>query len=208
VIVVTGADGFIGKHLCARLECRGEIIHRIDLKRGTDIRDCDLPDAKQVYHLAAQTDAYCKDARSDASTNIIGSLRVFERYTGRVVFASSAMVNYPVNPYAISKRVCEDYARYFGCAVVRLPNVYGDGGHSFMEKCAAQDEITIFGSGDQIRSWCHVNEAVEAFLQAKPGACVVVPGVTQSVNQIASCFDKPKRYLPARDGDLMVAVQQ
>lgn len=207
MIVVTGADGFIGKHLCHALEARGETIHRIDLKRGSDILDCDLPAATRVYHLAAQTDAYSKDAMADAQTNIIGSLRIFDRYTTRVVFASSAMVNYPVNPYAISKRVCEDYARHFGCATVRLPNVYGIGGHSFMEKCATQDEITIFGSGHQLRSWCHVGEVVQAFLLAKCGAQIVVPGVTHSVNQIAAGFDKPKRYLPERDGDLLCATQ-
>lgn len=208
MIVVTGADGFIGKYLCHALEARGETVHRIDLKRGCDVRDCDLPDATRVYHLAAQTDAYSRDAMDDAQTNIIGSLRVFERYNTRVVFASSAMVNYPVNPYAISKRACEEYARLFGCAVVRLPNVYGAGGHSFMEKCAEQDEITIFGSGEQIRSWCHVGEAVQAFLLAGPGTHVVVPGLTYSVNQIAANFDKPKLYLPEREGDLLVAIQQ
>jgi nucleoside-diphosphate-sugar epimerase len=208
MIVVTGSEGFIGKYLCHALEARGEKVHRIDIKLGLNIRDCLLPGATRVYHLAAQTDAYSSDAMADAQDNIIGSLRIFEHYAFRTVFASSAMVNYPVNPYAISKRVCEDYARYFGAAVVRLPNVYGSGGHSFMEKCAEQDEITIFGSGNQLRSWCHVGEAVQAFLSVKPGAHVVVPGVTHSVNQIAATFDKPKRYLPEREGDLLVAIQQ
>lgn len=208
MIVVTGSEGFIGKHLCHVLHSRCLDFYSIDLKRGSDILTCDLPDADRVYHLAAQTDAYARDAQADARTNIAGSIRIFERYRDKVVFASSAMVNYPVNPYAISKRACEDYARFFGCAVVRLPNVYGTGGHSFMERCATQDEITIYGSGNQLRSWCHVNDAVSALMTVKPGAHVVVPGQPYSVNQIASQFDKPKRYLPAREGDLLVAIQQ
>lgn len=208
MIVVTGAEGFIGRHLCLALENLGETVHRIDLKLGSNIRDCELPSARRVYHLAAQTDAYSPDVMQDAQDNIIGSLRVFEHYGDRAVIASSAMVNYPLNPYAISKGACEAYARYFGSAVVRLPNVYGPGGHSFMDKCAAEDEVTIYGSGEQLRSWCSVDKAVAAFLAVKPGAHVIVPGQTLSVNQIAARFGKPTRYRPARDGDLLCALQQ
>lgn len=207
MIVVTGASGFIGQHLCYALRERGKDVHEIDLRTRSDINNCDLPEASRVFHLAAQTDAYHQNARFDAITNIIGSIRIFEQYGDKVVFTSSAMVNYPCNPYAISKRACEDYAKYFGAAIVRLPNVYGPGGHSLIDVCETNDEINIYGTGQQVRTYQHVDVVIKALLDAEPGVTKVVQGDVLSVNQIVSRYDKPVNTLPAREGDLLYAVQ-
>lgn len=201
--VVTGSAGFIGSHLVAELQARGHEVLGIDLIGGLDILTCDLPDADRVFHLAAQTDAYCQDAEADARANILGSLRVFKRYGSRVTFASSALVNYPSNFYAIGKRACEDYAKVFGAGVVRLCNITGVGGHSVFEKFEAADELTIFGTGMQRRHYADVSEAVSALINCR-GGLVVLRGEELTVNQIADRFpNKPRRYAPAKNGDMI-----
>ena len=204
-VVVTGNDGFVGRHLCAALASAGHHVIGMDLKTGHDIRWCDLPEADTVYHLAAQTDAYCQDAATDCEVNICGSLRIFARYREKVVFASSAMVSYPTTPYAISKRAAEDYARLYGCSIVRFPNIYGPGGHSVIDKFSAAHELTIYGDGSQLRSYADVDEAVTALIERR--GFFILAGDEMTVNQIADGFDKPRRYLPARAGDMADARQ-
>lgn len=213
--LITGHMGFIGRHLHNRLVHMKWDVHGLDAKNGEreDITICDLArrdrDYDRVFHLAAQTDAYCKDYRWDAEVNIAGTLRVLEAFDpAKVVVASTAMVNYPHTYYAISKATAEGYARVFGAAVVRLPNIYGPGGHSVIDKFREQEECTIFGDGEQLRTYAEVTVAVSALVLARPGTVTVVNGDNKTVNEIARETGKPVRYLPARDLDMQVAVQK
>ena len=202
-VVVTGSAGFIGTHLVKALHERGDFVIGLDRLTGDDILDCELPDADRVFHLAAQTDAYCQDAERDARTNIIGSLRIFQRYGSRVVFASSAMVNYPANFYAIGKRACEDYAKLFGIGIVRFCNITGEGGHSVFEKFADAETLTVYGTGEQRRNYADVSLAVAALLENR-GGLSVLEGEELTVNEIADMFiGKPRRYVSARPGDIL-----
>ena len=210
ISLVTGSAGFIGSHLCRALADRGDRVIGLDLKTGGDIRTCDLPYSDIVFHLAAQTDAYYQNAWDDASTNILGSLRIFSRYRDKVVFASSAMVNYPTTPYAISKRACEEYAALYGVSVLRLCNITGPGGHSVFEKFEADETLTIYGDGEQLRTYATVKKAVQALIDkaGKPGVSIL-PGSDLTVNQIASGRfpHKPKNYVQAKVGDMADARQ-
>ncbi len=203
-VLVTGHCGFVGTHLCVRLHKRNIDVIGLDLKEGNDILYCDLPDADRVYHLAAQTNAQDTDAIHDARTNIMGSLRIFKRYGDRVVHASSSMVNYPVTPYAISKKAAEDYARLFGAGIVRFCNLWGDGGHSVIDVFDRAEVLDIRGSGEQLRTYAPVHKAVEALLYARPGQLVILPGVDGTVNYIATMFPwKQRVYSPALASDLL-----
>jgi len=207
-VLVTGHRGFVGTHLCAELKRLGHDVIGIDLRAGRDILTADLPDVDRVYHLAAQTDAQSDAVEPDALTNIMGTIRIFWRYHEKVVFASSSMVNYPVSPYAISKKAGEDYARYFGAAVVRFCNLFGPGGHSAIDKFREAERIRIYGSGEQVRTYAEVAEAVAALLAAKPGEITILYGKTMTVNGIAGMFpEKPIERLPARPLDLQSAPQ-
>lgn len=206
-IIVTGSDGFIGRHLMRALAKTGHVIG-LDLKTGHDVLCCPLPDADRVYHLAAQTDARCENMQRDARDNIMMTIRLCERFGSNLVFASSSMVNYPVVPYAISKRAAEAYVQSVGGAVVRFCNIWGDGGHSVFESFASADELTIYGTGEQRRTFAPVDCAVTALLNARAGKIHVLPGDDLSVNEIASRFPhKPRRYLPGRVNDLIDARQ-
>lgn len=208
MIVVTGHMGFVGKHLLNEL--RGTIMG-IDTKMGEDILSCVLPDPEKVdkvYHLAAQTDAQCYDLAKDAMINIMGTVRLLALYGSKVVLASTSMVNHPVCPYALSKRAAEDYARLHGAAIVRFPNLYGEGGHSVIDRFAEEDVLEIRGSGEQKRTFAHVSIAVTALLTAQPGRLSMVTGKVMSVNDAAAMHpDKPVRHVPASVLDPMEVIQ-
>lgn len=183
--VVTGHLGFIGQHLCKAI---GESVMGLDIKEGNDIRNCELPDADKVYHLAAQTDAACEDAFIDAETNIMGSLRIFERYRDKVVFASTSMIHYPMSPYAISKGAAEHYARIYDCSVVRLCNIFGPGGHSVVDRFEADETLTIHGTGKQRREFAHVDTAVSALLNGSMSKLTIVSGTIMTVLELAAAY--------------------
>jgi UDP-glucose 4-epimerase len=211
-VLVTGHRGFVGTHLCNALRDRGDEVIGFDIKDGNDIRRCPLPDdTDKVYHLAAQTNAQSDESYADANTNIMGSLRVFAKYREKCVFASSSMVKYPYTPYAISKKACEDYARFYRVGIVRFCNLYGDGGHCAIDKFRTAERITINGSGQQLRTYAHVDKAVEMLLQADGGGprCQwILDGKDYTVLEIASWFSgKPVDWLEQPKLDIMKAPQ-
>lgn len=203
-IVVTGFEGFVGLHLCNVLVDQGHRVIGLDIKNGNDIRSCWLPRADRVYHLAAQTNAQEPDTIHDADTNIMGTLRILQHYGSKVVFASSSMVNYPVCPYAISKRAGEAYAKLYGAAVVRFCNLHGQFGHSVIDRFSFDPVLTIRGTGEQLRTYARVEDAITALLNAKPGDEFILPGRDLTVNQIAAWFpQKEIRREKALETDIL-----
>lgn len=202
-VLVTGHRGFVGSHLTRRLKDWVGI----DLVEGRDILNAKLPEVDRVYHLAANTDAQSPETFRDAEVNILGTLRLLERYGSRVVFASSSMINYPITPYGISKLAGEHYARLYGGAVVRFCNLYGEGGHSAIDRFREAPEIQIRGTGEQVRTYAPVEHAVSALLEVKPGQTYVLPGTDFTVTEIAGMYDKPVRRVPASTLDLLDARQ-
>ena len=86
----------------------------------------------------------------------------------------------PLSPYGISKRTAEDYVRNAGLlfglkyVILRYPNVFGprqtsgDGGviSIFTKKMLNNEDVTIFGSGDQTRDFLFVEDAAQANVKA------------------------------------------
>jgi len=78
--------------------------------------------------------------------------------------------------YAISKLAGEhlaySYYKEFGLPVVSLRpfNIYGPGQvgegaiHAFVTRALKNEDIQIHGEGDQIRSWCYIDDIVDAIL--------------------------------------------
>jgi len=127
--------------------------------------------------------------------NVLASQRVFEaaaRAGARVVFSSSSSVygeaeRYPtpeetpprpVSPYGITKLSCEHlayaYARSFGldAVVLRYFNAYGPRQRPDMAFAAVVDALaqgrsfTLFGDGEQSRSFTYVGDVVRATVDA------------------------------------------
>ena len=157
-----------------------------------------------VMHLAAQAGVRpsLDNPVHDASVNIMGSLNVLEAAlrlgVQKVVYAASGGTIYgeprkvpvketaatgarPLSPYGISKRIVEDYLRFFhryrglDFTALALGNVYGPRqdptGEAgviaiFGSKMLAGESPTIFGDGNQTRDYVFVDDTVHAFALA------------------------------------------
>jgi GDP-4-dehydro-6-deoxy-D-mannose reductase len=135
--LVTGAAGFVGRHLVAHLEAEGDDVVGIDRDRGIDLLDppaltAALIDARPeaVYHLGGWSDvgASWSEPRATFRVNAEGTLNLLEacRAAGapRVLVVSSADVYgkvslrelplteespfRPVTPYAASKIAADE----------------------------------------------------------------------------------------------------
>jgi UDP-glucose 4-epimerase len=157
-----------------------------------------------VMHLAAQAGVRpsMEEPEQDASINVIGLLNVLEcsarSGVRKFVFASSGGTIYgeprrlpvketatsgshPLSPYGITKKVAEDYLRFFhryrglDYTALALGNVYGPrqdpGGEAgvigiFAAKMLAGETPTIYGDGNQTRDYVFIDDTVHAFALA------------------------------------------
>ena len=155
-ILITGATGFIGRALFAKLKVQGYETILIGSADG-DIASKDTlnkvanSDISHVFHLAGKT--YVPDSWAHPEeffrTNVLGTTNILEFCNSRsisITFVSAYIYGHPEilpikensiirpsNPYALSKRlaeeVCEFYAEVHGLAItaIRPFNVYGVG---------------------------------------------------------------------------------
>lgn len=154
-IAVTGASGFLARHLIEALRREGHSIVETDVQTGCDILDIEdlraLPKFNVLVHLAARTfipDSF-KDSRAFYETNVMGTVNCLEackEREARMVFASTYVYGTPQylpvdekhpvqkwNPYSTSKilgeELCEAYCDHFEVPVriLRIFNLYGPG---------------------------------------------------------------------------------
>jgi nucleoside-diphosphate-sugar epimerase len=153
-VLVTGAAGFIGRHLVAALRRRGDDVIVVDTECG-DVAEAstwrDYPAAEAVVHIAGRSFVpESWEVPGDfVRTNVLGTVAALEycrRHAARLVFPSSYMygnaVRQPIaedaalicqNPYALSKRLAEESCRFFAdrcgvpVTVLRPFNIYGPG---------------------------------------------------------------------------------
>lgn len=152
-MLVTGAGGFIGRHLVRHLQDEGWDARALTRTSGFDLMHHDLPleGVCVVVHAAART--YVPDAWSDPvdfhRINGHGTVRVLEqcrRHGVAVVYVSAYVYGVPErlpisesapvrvnNPYGFSKFMGEEACRFYADTfslpvnVFRLFNVYGPG---------------------------------------------------------------------------------
>ena len=216
-ILVTGANGFIGSHLCdflikndQRVICldnfyTGKMENIFHLKNNNNfelinhdiIEPIDLK-VDQIYNLACPANPidYQYDPVRTIKTSVNGSINMLElakKNRACILQASTSEVYgdpkiHPqkesywgnVNPiglracYNEGKRTAEtlfsDYNRQFSLdiRIARIFNTYGpnmtpkDGGvvSNFIIKALKNEPITIFGDGNQTRSFCHISDLV------------------------------------------------
>ncbi|MGA8538523.1 MAG: GDP-mannose 4,6-dehydratase [Terriglobales bacterium] len=151
-ILVTGATGFLGRHLVAALESQSYAVRKHSSADG-DIADCALPmeNVSHVFHLAGES--YVPESWQNPQafyrTNVMGTVNVLEhcrRNQAALTLISSYVYGEPqrlpiaedhplaaANPYAHTKILAEHTARFyeqrFGIAltIVRPFNIYGPG---------------------------------------------------------------------------------
>jgi UDP-2-acetamido-2,6-beta-L-arabino-hexul-4-ose reductase len=132
--VVTGAKGFIGRHLVRALRDEGFSVHEITRSSTTSETDAALAAADVVYHLAGANRP--PDPSEFEWTNVGFTRRVVDGVTAGkkspvVVLASSIQAERD-NPYGKSKLAAETVVegaagRGLRARIYRLPNVFGRG---------------------------------------------------------------------------------
>jgi UDP-glucose 4-epimerase len=217
-------------------------LHEVVARHGPEV----------VFHLAAQpkVPVSVDDPVRDARINIIGTLNVLEAAVAagarKVAFASSGGAIYgggvslpakesadktPESPYGISKKVVEDYFRWFREAhgleytLLAPANIYGprqspglEGGvvAIFTQAMLAGERPVIFGNGTQTRDFVYVDDVCDAFLRAADDGDGLLlnigSGVETSINELFDTlasitgFSRKPQKEKARPGDVFRSV--
>ncbi len=221
-ILITGAAGFIGSHLCERLLSDGNdvlcvdnyltgvkdnIAHLMDNPRFEVMRhDVTFPlyvEVDEIYNLACPASPvhYQHDPVQTTKTSVHGAINMLglaKRLRARVFQASTSEVygdpevhpqpeSYWGNTNPIGLRACYDegkrcaetlffdYWRQHGLRVkvARIFNTYGPRMHpndgrvvsNFIVQALRGEDITVYGDGSQTRSFCYVDDLIEAFVR-------------------------------------------
>lgn len=221
-ILVSGAGGFLGSHLCDKLLSNGHEVLAVDnffTGARTNVahllgnpnfellrHDVTFPlfvEVDAIYNLASPASPihYQKDPVQTIKTNILGAVNMLgmaKRLRVPIFQASTSEVygdpevhpqteEYwgnvnPIGPracYDEGKRAAEtlffDYNRQHGVniRVARIFNTYGprmatgDGRvvSNFVVQALRGEDITIYGDGQQTRSFCYVSDLIDGFIR-------------------------------------------
>jgi UDP-glucose 4-epimerase len=219
-VIVTGAAGFIGRALCARLEREGVGVLKVG--RGQPLPSA--PGASCV-HLAGSSDparAAGDDARREAEDL---ARRVLAAGYARAVLASTAHVYgdasasprredepaAPTSAYANLKLSLESLFAGPGRAVARLSNVYGPGQSELnavsavLRQFPGDGVVRLRGAADAVRDYLFVEDAAEGLarlaLSGEDGAFNLSTGrgttVAELVAAVARLHGSPRPRVEA-----------
>lgn len=199
-----------------------------------------------VFHMASMSGIpFSIDNPTDSDeTNINGTVNLLnlsvKHGVKRFIFSSSSSVYggsltlptpedtvlVPKSPYALQKKVGEEYCRMFsnlyGLETVNLryfnvfgPRQYGGSPYSsvissFVDALKNDETPEIHGDGDQFRDFCYVDNVVQANMLAATYEGKLMGdtfnigcGSTISVNELHKLIGcKPANYLDSRVGDV------
>jgi UDP-glucose 4-epimerase len=234
--LVTGAHGFIGRHVSRRLGADGA--HVVGIGHGTWSRDewrrwgleewhaADITlDGLVTYAGEPELIVHCAGGGS-VGYSVAHPLQDFRRSVettaatleyarlfapaARIVLLSSAAVYgvaparpltehdalAPVSPYGLHKQIAESLCRFYGSryglkvAVVRLFSVYGPGLRKQLlwdaATKASRGNLDFGGSGEEIRDWLHITDAVNLIRAAAERASAGCPTANGGTGEGAS----------------------
>ena len=122
----------------------------------------------------------------------------------------------PVSYYGVSKLAGERYANMFRdkmeVSILRYFHVYGDGQEDdaylggvvaiFKKMHAYGNPLVIHGDGNQMRSFTHVDDIVEANMLVRGGVYNVASGYYTSILELADMVGGDKIFRDALEGDI------
>ncbi|MZP56062.1 MAG: NAD-dependent epimerase/dehydratase family protein [Bacteroidales bacterium] len=224
-----------------------------DFREG-DIRDMKFLDScfsgfrpDIIIHLAAKAGVRpsIKDPASYYDVNVNGTLNLLEAMRrnkiGRMLFASSSSVygnnkkipfaesdnvDFPVSPYAASKKACEllchTYHHLFDMDIfcLRFFTVYGPRQrpdlaiNKFTRALLNGEPITLFGDGSSSRDYTHISDILQGIGQAMEnlkGFGIFNLGESNAISlkELLALLENSTgkkadiKYLPMQDGDVL-----
>ena len=224
-----------------------------DFREG-DIRDMKFLDScfsgfrpDIIIHLAAKAGVRpsIKDPASYYDVNVNGTLNLLEAMRrnkiGRMLFASSSSVygnnkkipfaesdnvDFPVSPYAASKKACEllchTYHHLFDMDIfcLRFFTVYGPRQrpdlaiNKFTRALLNGEPITLFGDGSSSRDYTHISDILQGIGQAMEnlkGFGIFNLGESNAISlkELVALLENSTgkkadiKYLPMQDGDVL-----
>ena len=167
-VIVTGSEGFIGKHLCKRLEKEGHTILGLDRNSGQEALYFEVGDAEFVIHLAAWADvrASINDPKGYWENNVVTTTIIQKACAENnipLLYASSSCVHdWHRSPYGMSKKVNEETARENQCGL-RFTTVFGEGARDTMLIGRLVNNTAKYAT-NHIRDFIHVDDVVDVIL--------------------------------------------
>ena len=200
-----------------------------------------------VIHLAAKAGVRpsIKDPASYYDVNVNGTLNMLEAMRknkiGRMLFASSSSVygnnkkipfaesdnvDFPVSPYAASKKACEllchTYHHLFDMDIfcLRFFTVYGPRQrpdlaiNKFTRALLNDEPITLFGDGSSSRDYTHISDIIQGIERAMEnlkGFRIFNLGESNAISlkELVALLENSTgkkadiKYLPMQDGDVL-----
>ena len=163
-IFLTGANGFVGRHLYPLLVNSG---HDVDCGFYNEL-PLETPDV--IIHLAAVTTTSQTFLPEMYDTNIVYAHKIMQ-FPCRIIYASSTSAAENTNPYAATKMYLEYLgAKHPNATGLRFFNVYGHGNNKGIVRRALEcaksgDKIDLYG-GDNIRDFIHVSDVCRVIVGA------------------------------------------
>lgn len=185
-IAITGATGFLGKHLIEELRIKNLNYSILDRKKHDLLKPETLKDLiigrDIVIHLAGiNIGPYNKIL----NINVLGTLGLLDamiKYSpnSKIIFASTFQVYVPQSLYGLSKKFAEDIIKYYvfmykiKASILRLTNIYGPGCKpfynsviaTFIDQIKQNTPILIYGNGNRKRDYLYVRDVADAIVKA------------------------------------------
>ena len=179
-VLVTGSNGFIGRHMCRLLERRGHEVLGYDLSSKEEELKEYINSADFIIHLAGINRPLTIEEFYDGNTNFTKKVVDLVKNSGKntpIIMSSSIQAELD-NDYGKSKKMGEDYLFSSGLPVYvfRLANVFGkwckpnynSASATFCYNIAHDLPIQI-RDRDYIVHYNYVDDIVETFLKVVEG---------------------------------------
>lgn len=184
MIIVTGANGFIGKNLISRIH---DPQYLIDIENPYAYQDVNPSGITHVYHLGAMSSTTETDIEKLYKHNVFYSINLFEwciKHQIPVSYASSAATKGngqgPINLYGASKHMVDIWVqnnikRFKSVHGYKFFNVYGEGEDhkigqaspisTFIKQAKETRQIKLFQTHDGCRDFIWVGDVCRIMLE-------------------------------------------